>query len=355
MAFYYTKQSVQQYKKTQKSVKQNFHWLRGRMPIKGLWVSGHTTVIYKHKMIIFGGYNSPGLLEFDITRKKWRMITYSQSNQKLTNHQFSIHINHHSAIVYNNLMIIFGGSDNLTNLKQNATLVLNLDTYKWSKIKPSGFIPSRRCAHSAVLTDDDRMIVFGGQESGSLCNDTFELYLKTWKWKMIFTNGDLPTPRCCHSAIYKNSKMYIFGGDQHVVFHTLCNDLYELNDCKWTRIETIGDIPSKRFCHTTVNYGLDRMLLFGGETEKQISNELFVYHFGQRRWEKIIKFSGDLPKISDHHSACICGREMFIVGQVDNQFGIYKLEIGEHFVSSCNLWENILKKHFIDIVFNLSN
>ena len=66
----------------------------------------------------------------------------------------------HSAILYHNSMIIFGGR----HLQRSLSNVYSLDfsTLTWSKMEPIGPIPLARDSHTAVLYNNTDMIIFGG-------------------------------------------------------------------------------------------------------------------------------------------------------------------------------------------------
>ena len=67
----------------------------------------------------------------------------------------------HSAVVMpdGETMLLFGGN-NFDAV--NELFAFNLRRREWSKLKASGDVPSKRYGHQAVVTNDARMIVFGG-------------------------------------------------------------------------------------------------------------------------------------------------------------------------------------------------
>lgn len=98
--------------------------------------------------------------------------------------------------------------------------------------------PSPRFGHSAVLYEDN-MIIFGGFDGnfGESCNDVYFysiglilssnfkslIYLEKQTWEKKTCIGESPSPRHQHSAIIVGNMMYVFGGH---------NNKKPLNDMK---------------------------------------------------------------------------------------------------------------------------
>ena len=70
---------------------------------------------------------------------------------------------HHTSTSYNNYIVTFGGTDDLSKTDSLNTLtVLNLDALFLSHIKPSESFPRPRCGHSACLIDEHQILIHGG-------------------------------------------------------------------------------------------------------------------------------------------------------------------------------------------------
>lgn len=130
----------------------------------------------------------------------------------------------HSAVTYGHLMIVFGGYDG--RRKVNTTAVCDLRSGKWfcpralqetmATGRPGIDYPHRRCKHSAVVYDD-MMYVFGGfQYRNKLnygCSDLFVLNLCTWSWHCpVLMHGGGPQAVHGHCAVAGAGAMYVFGG-----------------------------------------------------------------------------------------------------------------------------------------------
>ena len=76
-------------------------------------------------------------------------------------------------------------------------------------------------------------------------NDFFECRLDTYTWSVVTATGYVPSPRYFHAcAMYANC-MYVFGGYNGT---ERLNDMYEysFDTLRWTTIETQGELPSGR-------------------------------------------------------------------------------------------------------------
>ena len=116
----------------------------------------------------------------------------------------------HSAVVWGESMIVFGGR-NITHIN-NDVYVINLIDGTWT-IQNDEQRPSKRLDHSAVVVGDS-MIVFGGyppeiESGGQMKNDVHTLNLATGVWT---TQNACPNGLESHSAVAWREYMIVFGG-----------------------------------------------------------------------------------------------------------------------------------------------
>eukprot|EP01091_Cochliopodium_minus_P009275 TRINITY_DN2248_c0_g4_i1.p1 TRINITY_DN2248_c0_g4~~TRINITY_DN2248_c0_g4_i1.p1 ORF type:complete len:1366 (+),score=395.37 TRINITY_DN2248_c0_g4_i1:350-4447(+) len=118
---------------------------------------GHSAVIYKEKMYLFGGFNetrgySNDLYEFDFKTSEWRFIESERMVQARA---------YHTAVVNKNFMFIFGGK--LSESKfSNRLYCYCFDNDHWGEVKTHNRPPSSYM-HSSFLYDDT-LFVFGGKK-----------------------------------------------------------------------------------------------------------------------------------------------------------------------------------------------
>ena len=75
----------------------------------------------------------------------------------------------HTANVYNNHIVVFGGRHNYKSL--NSMHVFDISTYNWTKLDPScSLVPCARDSH-ASLVYKDKLLVYGGNWQGKKLND----------------------------------------------------------------------------------------------------------------------------------------------------------------------------------------
>src|SRR5262245_23352816 len=152
----------------------------------------------------------------------------------------------HSAIYdpVRHRVIVFGGQvrvDNTTARDTNDVWVLPLDgscNPSWHQLVPTaGSLPSARSDHSAVYdSDNDRMIVFGGEHGEDLNDEVGSLSFAqdsehpTWT-ELTTSGGRQPCARSGHAAIYDpgNHQMMIHAGQ-----YITTNSVEEEGQDTWT-------------------------------------------------------------------------------------------------------------------------
>ena len=186
----------------------------------------------------------------------------------------------HSAILYNNNMIIFGGRHSQRSLSNLYSL--DFSTYTWTKIEPINNPPLARDSHSAVLYDNSNMIIFGGNGLSSKFNDLWNFDFNEYKWTKIIPQGKTPCARDGHlSAIINDKYMMIYSGinDKDEVINDI--DLLDLEEKKWVDIDIINMNLIENRDGQSFSFIEDTMYLFGGQGpgEDKYSNELFTIKF----------------------------------------------------------------------------
>jgi Galactose oxidase, central domain/Kelch motif len=148
----------------------------------------------------------------------------------------------HSAILYQNSMIIFGGERNDTYETLSDVHLLDLETWTWTQPEISGEIPDSRSFHTAVLFQE-KMLVWGGykeaKDGGYIFTDlaVHILNLKTWQWSQVTPNGTPPKPRSHHSLALFEDKLFIDGGSYDIYFALDDIHLLDLTQMCWIDIE----------------------------------------------------------------------------------------------------------------------
>lgn len=286
----------------------------------------HTAVIHENKMYIYGGHiTQPSseyfhtvkqdLYEYNLTSREWREIPVGDGAPRRTEH---------TAVVYNNSMIVFGGYSG--NRYENSVMVFDFATSQWKELAVQGELPSARSAHTAVVVDNF-MYIFGGWNGVYCMNDLHALNFETNTWTLVCADtsqasrnsgssnhahsiyadnatitaarpiGENPSARCSHGAVVlpqvssgSSNVMYVFGGYSIESAAESPNkgyldDLYEFHfDTKeWIRSKTWGTSPCPRSRFRMIPYDNSIYLFAGWNSTKHFST-LHRYDANTRHW-----------------------------------------------------------------------
>ena len=153
-------------------------------------------------MLVFGGFmrgvRSSNVYGFNLNNHTWRKIQTNDGPVARSNH---------SAVVYNECLYVFGGSDE-EGVKLNDLWKLDLNTFRWEQVQCKGKIPSGRSGHSAVAYKDV-MIVFGGMKDITKeTNEMFSYHFGNNTWTMFQYETQVKDPVSAEQLEeYKKSKI----------------------------------------------------------------------------------------------------------------------------------------------------
>jgi N-acetylneuraminic acid mutarotase len=188
---------------------------------------GHTLVAMDSKAsILFGGkVNDDEYLNdmwrFDITDKKWTKIEQTNPIKSRA---------HHTSIVHNNTMYVFGGSDEESIFDE--LWAFDIDSCTWTNQTQTENWPSPRDNHTSILFNDC-IIMFGGMDNEGSMDELWSYNLVTKEWTK---RNKGPTKRAGHSAVVHGGAMFIYAGvNQSETDAKYLNDMwaYHLTNNKW--------------------------------------------------------------------------------------------------------------------------
>ena len=185
----------------------------------------------------------------------------------------------HSVVLYKNSMIIFGGRHSQRILSNIYSL--DFTSLSWIKIEPSGNSPPARDSHSAIIYNDTDMIIFGGNGTLGKLNDLWNFNFADKKWSKISGSGNKPSPRDGHltSLIY-NKYMMIYAGlnNEDSVIHDIF--LFDVENRIWYECDIEGAPIQNKDGQSCCKVG-NTMYLFGGQgpADDEYSNDLFALNF----------------------------------------------------------------------------
>ncbi|KAG7197202.1 hypothetical protein KM043_007278 [Ampulex compressa] len=257
----------------------------------------------------------------------------------------------HTVVAYRGAIYVFGGDNGKTML--NDLLRFDVNEKSWGRAFAMGTPPAPRYHHSAVLHNSS-MFVFGGytgdiHSNSNLTNknDLFEYQFRTGQWVEWKFIGKTPVARSAHGAAVYDNKLWIFAGYDG---NARLNDMWTISllpdDLRiWTEVDQLGDRPPT-CCNFPVAVARESMFVFSGQSGAKITNSLFQFHFHEKRWTRIsmehilrgapppparryghtMTWNIVLPSVDSQvpsgrlfHAAAVMGKAMFIFGgTVDN-------------------------------------
>ncbi|KAI9282093.1 hypothetical protein BC943DRAFT_116844 [Umbelopsis sp. AD052] len=232
----------------------------------GLWRPSFTKV--DNKLYIFGGGGqvTTDLHALDLVDMRWSTVQTKGTPPKK---RYG-----HTAVLWRHYIIIFGGCKE-TQDYCNDVHVFDVQKNTWISPEIRGDLPAARYLHSAAVYNN-KMFVYGGFAKNPECTYVLDelsiLDLETFTW----SNRHAIPPRYNHSCTLIGHKMYIFGGkDEH---GNTVSDLFtiNLNTPSYTPHHVLGPhslsgnsmvlLKSQHFCEALCG----KLLVFGryltGET-----------------------------------------------------------------------------------------
>ena len=139
---------------------------------------GHTTILAKNSLFIFGGY--PGeeiadqlkqedkdsyyksIIKLNLGSKEASIHQISQANGNPFMQSFA-GIHYHSAVFLGNLMYIFGGYNGYTeNYRQPEMWSINIENFSFKKHETKGTPPRKRNKPLMTMVGKNYILLYGG-------------------------------------------------------------------------------------------------------------------------------------------------------------------------------------------------
>ncbi|KAK7202209.1 kelch domain-containing protein [Novymonas esmeraldas] len=281
-----------------------FGWLRGSDAYLGLRFTplarhppcgcGQSIVCYRDRyLVLFGGgsldYCGSDAYVYDMRQRRWSL-------QPAENRYMIASRLWHSAIVYGDSMIVYGGQNLWSPFFYNEVLELNLATWRWTvrahaPEPPHG--PGARILHNCHVFGS-RMYVLMGTPMGQMGDALWYLDLTSDEWHPLrptIVGGSgaagevatVPALYGCSTAV-SGDRIYIFGGRQcsdnnsEATPWVYTNSLYEYNTTQntWRTLTVQPSLqrPAARYAAAMVVHG-GCLYLFGGDANQSGSARYF--------------------------------------------------------------------------------
>eukprot|EP00002_Diphylleia_rotans_P014672 TRINITY_DN2857_c0_g1_i4.p1 TRINITY_DN2857_c0_g1~~TRINITY_DN2857_c0_g1_i4.p1 ORF type:complete len:1284 (+),score=195.02 TRINITY_DN2857_c0_g1_i4:92-3943(+) len=288
---------------------------------------GHTAVLYKGHMYVYGGIDrskayDPKIYGFNMETNEWSVTPVlgfvPQGRMG------------HSAVIYGDSMLIFGGCE-YDRRVSNSLYEFSFETFSWKELKTFGEIPAPRYHHAAAIYKE-YMFVVGG--SGDLIKPValakiFRYHFVSKEWKLI---GTLPKPVAEHTISIIDDNMYVFGG-LGTGFALLggCThkvQRYNLVRGDWTDVEAPSH-PNARKGHSSITYN-NWFYIFGGDGAIRYYNDMYAYTHPMNDWKRITLTGreSDIPHPRGSHSAVLYKGKMYIFG---GDYGVAQKQFNDLF------------------------
>ncbi|KAI5074551.1 hypothetical protein GOP47_0010512 [Adiantum capillus-veneris] len=189
--------------------------------------SAHQAVGWKNSVFVFGGeFTSPNQERFHHYKDLWRLDLVTNTWEQLLLKGCPSPRSGHRMVLYKHKIILFGGFyDTLREVRYfNDLYVLDLDEYKWQEIKPKLGMqwPSPRSGFQFSVHLDE-VFLYGGyfkdpvsekdaSEKGVVHADLWMLDPRGWEWSKIKKQGMPPGARAGFSMCTHKKRALLFGG-----------------------------------------------------------------------------------------------------------------------------------------------
>lgn len=222
--------------------------------------SAHQAVSWKNYLYIFGGeFTSPNQERFHHYKDFWMLDLKTNQWEQLNLKGCPSPRSGHRMVLYKHKIIVFGGFyDTLREVRYyNDLYVFDLDQFKWQEIKPrlGSMWPSPRSGFQFFVYQDE-VVLYGGyskevstdknqSEKGSIHSDLWSLDPRTWEWSKVKKIGMPPGPRAGFSMCVHKKRALLFGGvvdmemKGDVIMSLFLNELYgfQLDNHRWYPLE----------------------------------------------------------------------------------------------------------------------
>ncbi|KAH1022080.1 hypothetical protein HUJ04_011534, partial [Dendroctonus ponderosae] len=222
----------------------------------------HAAVAVNHKIYSFGGYStgedcrryaSMDVHVLNTHTNRWFKhpvsdLPYFENDDILPYKRYG-----HTAVVYKEYIYIWGGR----NDRSPCSVLFRFDTFWhcWTAPPTTGSIPLARDGHSACVWKH-YMYIFGGYEDETdlFGKQVYYLDLETFEWNYAICGGSEPTSRDFHTTVCIGDKIYLFGGrgatlsPMNQPLETYCNTVWylDMRTLYWHSCKSTGDIPVGR-------------------------------------------------------------------------------------------------------------
>eukprot|EP01053_Blabericola_migrator_P013047 Blabericola_migrator_1__13046@NODE_878_length_6197_cov_81_643556_g621_i0_p3_GENE_NODE_878_length_6197_cov_81_643556_g621_i0NODE_878_length_6197_cov_81_643556_g621_i0_p3_ORF_typecomplete_len359_score45_23Kelch_4/PF13418_6/2_8e10Kelch_4/PF13418_6/1_5e07Kelch_4/PF13418_6/3_4e08Kelch_4/PF13418_6/2e11Kelch_4/PF13418_6/6_2Kelch_6/PF13964_6/2_4e09Kelch_6/PF13964_6/2_6e07Kelch_6/PF13964_6/1_3e10Kelch_6/PF13964_6/1_1e07Kelch_6/PF13964_6/3_7e02Kelch_3/PF13415_6/2_8e02Kelch_3/PF13415_6/4_8e10Kelch_3/PF1341 len=215
----------------------------------------HTMIGWKKHLVVYGGDGAPGYLDdlwyFDTVNNEWDRISLDKEQKSSRPGARA----GHTASLWNNNMIVFGGWRGAhgfcdvwsCNLERREWTLLKahvcvsgqeslLDYESEALVIDGSMIPFPRHWHTAAVWND-HLYIHGGYGPRGVVKNLWRFHLITHQWELVQTNGLCPAPRCRHSGVMIDSNRWMMLGGKDAL-GSYFNDIhiFDFTTSTWKQV-----------------------------------------------------------------------------------------------------------------------
>ena len=224
-----------------------------------------------------------------------------------------------AVVVYNNAIIVFGGSGSTFGATNSSSIhSLDLTTLAWTSIRVTGEPLEEGYGHS-ISINKRHLYIYGGCNGHHFYNTMHCISLDTWHNKSYFRGHGGGKYR--HESVQYKDNVYIIGGGTSTAVDDMAIlPYFNTATNKWHEVECSKPVPLGRIAHSCTLIG-HRVYITGGHytasiegiaTQKKALSDVWMLDLEELVW---CKLAAELPHGLFFHSACGTAQgEVFIFG-----------------------------------------
>ncbi len=287
-------------------------WIKKTPAISPSPRRGHAlaTVFGDDKVVLFGGWNDSDYLNdtwiYDLSEDSWTSVP-SSGNEPPGRHSHAM-----AGVPDTDQVVLFGGS--LASGYENVTWIFDVSDNAW-RVQTTKDRPSARVYHATAevpqegsVVTDERVILFGGYDSLGYLADTWVFNTsREWESKLPILG---PSARKGHemATVSGTDKIILFGGNESGLIFLNDTWIYDVSDGIWTLMAPIADVPSERRGHGMGSIlGSDEVLLFGPD------NQTWIYGLGVNDWRLKVLPTSPSERYITHGITSIDGTDQLLL------------------------------------------
>ncbi|RHZ67824.1 hypothetical protein Glove_299g8 [Diversispora epigaea] len=273
-------------------------------------------------------------IKLDINAMSWSSFNNSGDSPGEFSGRFLIRQFYTATLLQNGLIIFVGGMDNFNQAySMNDLLFFDINSSKWSTATAQGENIDGRFDHTAVLTNDERLVIYGGSSDSNLGKEgpyptlaVLKIGSSSYEWS-IPSNDESHPPLTGHSATIYGEQMYIAFGIDPYTENAKDETIFAFNTNDFSRI-----VPKKSKSKSKLILGISLglvagLLIIGGiggyyfcrkRKNKQKNEEIILNDNDNQNMESIGVYRNPLVTRDDVNSGYINNSGYVDNGYVDN-------------------------------------